>query len=305
MNRRTFLKAVGVLLGTSALLPINAATQEAASAPITGRRIKKAIMFNTVPGDLPVLERFKLVKEAGFAGIEVNSAMEQKTVLEARDATGLEIPSVCAGVLWEDRLSDPSASVRERGLQHLMTALRDAKAYGASSVLTIAGVVDKQSSYADVYERSRTELGKALPLAEKLQVRIAIENVWNQFLLSPLEAARFVDEFRSPWIGWHFDVGNVINYGWPEQWVRILNHRIVKLHIKEFSRKKRDAEGLWKGFQVDYLEGDNDWRAVMQALDEVHYRGWAIAEPPFHPPRMNPLERLKQISEKMDSIFSM
>jgi hexulose-6-phosphate isomerase len=147
-------------------------------------------------------------------------------------------------------------------------------------VLLVPAVVNKEVSYDDAYTRSQAEIRKAVPLAEELGVRIAIENVWNQFLLSPLEAARYVDEFNSPAVGWHFDVGNIINYGWPEQWVRILGKRIQKLHIKEFSRKRRDKEGLWKGFDVPLLEGDDDWPAVMKALDEVGYAGWAMTEQP-------------------------
>jgi hexulose-6-phosphate isomerase len=108
-----------------------------------------------------------------------------------------------------------------------------------------------------------------------------------------------VDEFQSPWVGWHFDVGNVINYGWPEQWVRILNKRIVTLHIKEFSRKRRDEEGLRKGFDVPLLEGDNDWPAVMKALNEVGFDGWSIAEIPG-----GDAARLKDIAERMDRIFA-
>ena len=143
--------------------------------------------------------------------------------------------------------------------------LRDGKRYGASSVLLVPAVVNKEVSYDDAYKRSQAEIRKAIPLAEELGVKIAIENVWNHFLLSPLEAARYVDEFNSPAVGWHFDVGNILNYGWPEQWIRILGPRIQKLHIKEFSRKKRDSQGLWKGFDVKLLEGDNNWPAVMKA----------------------------------------
>jgi len=145
-------------------------------------------------------------------------------------------------------------------------------------VLLVPAVVKKEVSYQDAYTRSQAEIRKAVPLAEELGVKIAVENVWNQFLLSPLEAARYVDEFNSPAVGWHFDVGNIINYGWPEQWVRILGKRIQKLHIKEFSRTRRDKEGLWKGFEVPLLEGDDDWPAVMKALDEVGYQGWAMTE---------------------------
>ena len=130
-------------------------------------------------------------------------------------------------------------------------------------------------------------------------MKIAIENVWNHFLLSPLEAARYVDEFNSPWVGWHFDVGNVITYGWPEQWIRILGKRIQKLHIKEFSREKANKEGLGKGFDVPFLKGDNNWPAVMQALDDIGYEGWGIAEQSG----ADNVEGLKKLSEEMDRIF--
>src|SRR5438067_1920883 len=131
-------------------------------------------------------------------------------------------------------------------------------------------------------------------------VKIAIENVWNHFLLSPLEAARYVDEFNSPWVGWHFDVGNVITYGWPEQWIRVLGKRIQKLHIKEFSREKANKEGLGKGFSVEFLKGDNNWPAVMKALDEIGYDGWGIAEQWG----ADSAEGLKKLSEEMDRIFA-
>ena len=157
----------------------------------------------------------------------------------------------------------------------------------------------------DAYERSQAEIRKAIPLAEELGVKIAIENVWNHFLLSPLEAARYVDEFKSDAVGWHFDVGNIIASGWPEQWIDILGKRIQKLHIKEYSRAKRDKEGLWKGFQVDYLEGDNNWPVVMKALDDIGYRGWAIAEPAFHPPQLNNPAFLQNVSEKVGKILEM
>jgi hexulose-6-phosphate isomerase len=225
-----------------------------------------------------VAEKMKMVKEAGFEGVEMNSHMDQDEVMRARDETGLVIPSVCGVHHWGKPLSHPDPKVRAEGLAALEQTLKDAKRYGASSVLLVPAVVNKEVSYDQAYERSQAEIRKAIPLAQELGVKIAIENVWNQFLLSPLEARRYVDEFNSPAVGWHFDVGNVINYGWPEQWVRILGKRIQKLHIKEFSRKKRDKEGLWKGFDVPLLEGDDDWPAVMRALDEVGWSGWAMTE---------------------------
>jgi hexulose-6-phosphate isomerase len=277
MNRRTFLRHTGSAIAVaSAGLPLLSHAQ-----PTTPTRpIKKAIMWATVGLKGSTLEKMKAIKEAGFQGVEMMSHMDQDEVLKARDEVGLIIPSVCGRDHWSKPLSDPNPKVREEGLEALKQTLRDAKRYSASSVLLVPAVVNKDISYDEAYTRSQAEIRKAVPLAEELGVKIAIENVWNQFLLSPLEAARYVDEFNSPAVGWHFDVGNVITYGWPEQWIHILGKRIQKLHIKEFSRKKRDNEGLWKGFHIDFLQGDNNWPAVMKALDDIGYNGWGITEQP-------------------------
>jgi hexulose-6-phosphate isomerase len=299
MNRREFLGAGASGLALAALAPAGiAADQDGPS--VSKRGIKKAIMWGTVGVPGSVLEKLKAVKAAGFNGAEMNSHMDQDEVLRARDETGLVIPSVCGSKHWDKPLSDPNPQVRAEGLEALRQTLRDAKRYGATSVLLVPAVVNKKVSYTEAYTRSQEEIRKAVPLAEELGVKIAIENVWNQFLLSPLEAARYVDEFNSPAVGWHFDVGNVINYGWPEQWIRILGKRIQKLHIKEFSRKKRDDQGLWKGFDVALLEGDDDWPAVMKALDDIGYHGWGIAEQGGG----DTPEGLQDLARRMDKIFA-
>jgi L-ribulose-5-phosphate 3-epimerase len=264
------------------------------------RKIRKGIMYGTIGVGKSIMEKFQAAKAAGFEGVEAMSHADQKDVLDAKEATGLEIPSVCGQHHWAKPLSDPNPANREYGLEALKQTLRDAKRYGATSVLLVPAVVNKQVSYQEAYARSQEQIRKAIPLAEELQVKIAIENVWNQFLLSPLEAARYVDEFNSPWVGWHFDIGNVINYGWPEQWARILGKRIQKLHIKEYSRKKRDKEGPYAGFNVPFLEGDNDWPSIMKALDEVGYTGWGIAEQGGG----GSPEGLKDLAERMDKIFA-
>ncbi len=300
-NRRDFLKWGGGAMAAAALMPGSLLAQDApAAAPV---RRKKAIMFGTVGGSGSLVEKFKMIKAAGFQGVEANSAMDRDEVLKARDASGLEIPSVCDSVHWAKTLTDPNPATREIGLEGLKTALEDCHAYGGSSVLLVPGTVNGQVSYADAYTRSQAEIRKAIPLAEKLGVKIAIENVWNQFLLSPLEAARYVDDFQSPAVGWHFDIGNVINYGWPEQWIRILGPRIQKLHVKEFSRKRRDNEGLWKGFAVEYGEGDNNWPAIVKALKDINYTGWEIAEPAWWPEGVDLPTRLHQVVQKMDQLL--
>jgi L-ribulose-5-phosphate 3-epimerase len=264
------------------------------------RAIKKGIMYSTIGVGKSVMDKFQAAKEAGFEGVEAMSHYDQDEVLKARDATGLKIPSVCGQHHWARPLSDANPSVREQGLEALRQTLKDAKRYGASSVLLVPAVVNEKVSYQDAYSRSQEQIRKAIPLAEELQVKIAIENVWNKFLLSPLEAARYVDEFNSPWVGWHFDIGNVINFGWPEQWVRALGKRIQKLHIKEFSRKKADKEGAGAGFNVDFGDGDNNWPAIMKALDEVGYNGWGIAEQHGG----NTPEGLRDLSTRMDKLFA-
>ncbi len=302
MNRREFLQNSGGALAMAALAPSAFAADEIKSAGAsTGKRkLRKAVMWATVAMKGSVLEKMTAVKEAGFEGAEMMSHMDQDEVLRARDATGLVIPSVCGMHHWTKPLSDPNPKVREEGLEALRQTLRDAKRYGATSVLLVPAVVNKLVSYADAYSRSQAEISKTVPLAEELGVKIAIENVWNQFLLSPLEAARYVDEFKSPAVGWHFDIGNVLNFGWPEHWIAILGKRIQKLHIKEFSRKKRDSEGLRKGFEVSLGEGDNNWPAIMKALDEIGYNGWAIAEQDGP----ESLEALKNLSQRMIRIFA-
>src|SRR5512138_1184241 len=257
MNRRDFFKTGGTALAGAALSGRLWAADETGAAPRPKRPIRKAIMWGTVGVPGSVLEKMKAVKAAGFEGVEMNSHMDQEEVLRARDATGLTIPSVCGVKHWSKPLSDPDPKVRAEGLEGLRQTLQDAARYGATSVLLVPAVVNKEVSYDEAYTRSQAEIRKAIPLAEELRVKIACENVWNHFLLSPLEAARYVDEFNSAWIGWHFDVGNILNYGWPEQWIRTLGRRILKVHLKEFSRKRRDDEGLGKGFEVKLREGDN------------------------------------------------
>ena len=298
LTRRDFVRGAGATLALASLPMLGTQLFAADNAK---RRLKKAIHLGMISGNQSIADKFKLAKETGFDGLEVSSPSDLSVdeILKARDATGLEIASVMNSAHWSSPLSDPNPEVRARGVEGLKIALHDAKKLGCTSVLLVPAVVKKEVSYADAYTRSQAEIRKVVPLAEELGVTIAIENVWNQFLLSPLEAARYVDEFNSPRVGWHFDVGNIVNYGWPEQWIRILGKRIAKVHVKEFSRSKRDKEGLWKGFEVELLAGDCDWPAVMKALDDIGYQGWLIAEISG-----GDAQRLKTIAELMDRILA-
>lgn len=271
--------------------------------------LKKGYMLGTFPsrGDYTLFEQFQMLEMAGFHGAEPDSGLNRTEVLEAMDATGLEIPSVVVSTHWRQPLSSPDADVRKAGLEGLKTALQDAHEYGANCVLLVPGIVNENVSYDEAYFRSQEEIRKAIPMAEDLGVTIAVENVWNQFLLSPMEAARYVDEFESNAVGWYMDVGNIMTFGFPDQWIKILGKRIAMIHIKEYSMEMRNSEGPGAGFRVNYLEGDNNWPAIMQALREVGYEGgYGIAEPAFRDPSIPHLQWLQEyVSERMDRIFEM
>jgi L-ribulose-5-phosphate 3-epimerase len=293
LDRRRLL-AAGAALGAAWARPARAARAR--------RDLRIALKYGMFGAGASVRERFEVARAAGFEGVEMDSPSELDLdeVLAARDATGLAIPGVVDSVHWNDTLSHPDAEVRARGSEALVRALEDCARLGGTSVLLVPAVVTREVSYDQAWERSTAELARVLPRAEELGVAIAIENVWNQFLLSPLEAARYLDQFESPAIGFHFDVGNVVTYGWPEHWVRILGRRILKLDVKEYSRARRDAEGLWKGFQVEIGEGDCGWPAVVAALDEVGYTGWATAEVPGGDAR-----RLADVAARMRRVLGL
>lgn len=296
LQRRRFLQGSAAALATWSTLSHQTATAD--EADTSSKPIKKAVKYGMVQGQMSMLEKFKLVKELGFDGIELDSpaGYSRDEVLRARDEAELPIHGVVDSVHWRDTLSHPDPAVRAKGVEGLKTALADSKAYGGTTVLLVPAVVNKEVSYADAYTRSQAEIRKVLPLAEDLGMKIALENVWNHFLLSPLETGQYIDELNSPMVGAYFDVGNIVNYGWPEHWIRTLDQRIFKLDIKEFSRKQRDEEGLWKGFQVKIGDGDCDWGSVRQALTDINYQGWATAEVPG-----GDRERLADIAQRMDS----
>src|SRR6266852_7576254 len=235
LNRREFLRRSSGALAAGALYP---AATTADETPPKKRPIKKAIMYATISYKGSVMEKFKAVKAAGFEGVEPMSHMNQDEVLKALEVTGLKAASTCCDTHWGKPLSHPDERVRREGLEGLLQALKDAKRYGATSVLLVPGRVTKDVSYEDCFKRSLAEIRKAIPLAQELGVKIAVENVWNDFITKPEQAKAFLDEINSPQVGWHFDIGNCILYGPAETWIPILGKRIVKLHIKEYSKVK-------------------------------------------------------------------
>lgn len=216
MNRRTFLKTNTLALaatGAATLIPEMAGSLTARRR--SSRAIKLAVKFGMVAGPGSVREKFSLLKELGYDGVELDapSNLDKNEVREAIESTGLPVHGVVDSVHWSKPFSHPDPAVRAEGVKALEIAIQDCRAYGGDTVLVVPAVVNKQVSYADAYERSQREIRRVLPLAKELGIRIAFENVWNKFLLSPLEAARYVDEFEHPdVVGWYFDVGVEIHH---------------------------------------------------------------------------------------------
>ncbi len=273
MNRRNFLQtsATAAALAVTAGFPPSVAA--AADDFDIGRHIYKSLKWDMVREGNTTLDKFKLLKELGYDGVELDSpgGVEKKEALEASRKTGLAIDGIVNSTHWTIRHSDPDPAVRAQALKNMETALRDTKFVGADSVLLVPGRVNaaKNESHDQVWERSIAEIRKVLPLAEELGVKILIENVGNGFCGDPALMAKYIDEIHHPLVGVHFDIGNHISAGPPAQWIRVLGQRIKKLDVKDRTKGRQSAK---------IGDGDAGWPEVRQALRELNYRGWAAAE---------------------------
>ena len=292
-TRRQFFTTAALAVAGSTL------SQNVVAAP--QRQLKKAIMLGTLSIKGTLAQKLKAAADAGYEGVEPHGGMNQQEVLDAMGSSGLKAASVCCHTHWKETLTHNDEKIREEGLQGVLTTLRDAKAYGATSILVVPGVVNEDVPYDVAWERSVTQIKKAVPLAKELGVHISIENVWNNFILSPVEAVKFLDDVGDPIVGWHFDIGNVGRFGWAEQWIKVLGKRINRIHVKEFDTKKMKDQGLYKGFDCDLTEGTNNWPAIMTALDTAGYSGWAISEQRGG----DIFNGLKKLTGAMDKIFAM
>jgi len=237
--------------------------------------IKKGLVFDMVSDKLSYADRFKLVRDSGFEVVQALTEPDQAKAEEmkrAADAANVRIDSVMNVDHWQYPLSSADPAVVEKSLAGMRTSLHNAKLWGSDVVLLVPAVVNPQTSYRDAWTRSQAQIRKLIPLAKQLKVVIAIEEVWNRFLLSPLEMTQYIGEFQSPWVQAWFDVGNVVLYGYPQDWIRTLGKRIVKVHLKDFKRK--EGGYAW----VNLGDGDVDWPAVRQAFTDIGYSGSVIAE---------------------------
>jgi hexulose-6-phosphate isomerase len=279
----------------------------------------KSINYWSFPGglegSLDVVEAMRLAKEHGFEAIELGigdsgalhlgtTEDECRAMRGKADEIGISIPSVASGLYWDRSLGDCDSAKRNRAKDDLEKMIRIASWLGAKTLLTIPGAVEvfflperPIYPYGDVLRYATEGLRAVLPTAQQFEVRLGIENVWNKFLVSPGEMAWFIDQFDSPWIGAYVDVGNMLPYGYPDQWLRHLGRRVVGIHFKDYRKGVGTADGF-----VDLLEGDVDWPEVMKAISEIGYEGPIPAEmiPGY---KHHPIVRIANTSRAMDAIL--
>jgi len=269
VGRRDVLKyAAAVAAGTA--LPASAGRGQGEAR--AGRPLK-ALQTSMLPKNLPDAQKLALAKKCGFEGLELSGPVADlkiaKQMGEQAKAAGVPIHSVVHGG-WDAPLSDPKPEVTAKGIAGMETSLRCAKACGADVVLLVPGTVTETVGYAEAWERSQKNIRRLLPLAKELKVTIAVENVWNEFLLSPVEFAQYVDQFDDPWLKAYIDVGNMILFGFAQDWVRTVGKRIVRIHLKDFRRK---------GYQwTNLLDGDVNWPQVRAALAEIGFTSYMTTE---------------------------
>ncbi len=287
----------------TAALPLSA-------APAAGFR--KGICSIIFPKGMALEEQFRRTRDAGFEGIEIplgeaipleTDRDQARRIADAARKAGVEIVSLWVSQpLSPNPLNSPDPAVRARGVEVLRRAVTLASWLECGVLLIVPGRLGTgpkfQIGYQDTWDRVSAEMKKVVPDAEKARVVLAPENVWNKFLVSPLEMRAFVDQFRSPWVGAYFDIGNIMQYGYPQDWILTLGSRIKRVHAKDYKLSTRAEQGRF----VDLLEGDVDWKDVMAALVKVGYRGFISPEYGHRP---DDPDQLRRISAALDKILAM
>lgn len=273
-TRREFLAAAWAA-GTLSALSLASFSVSGAQSGAEKRRNKKGVRTGMLPRGMSYLEGFKLARDCGFDQLEPPATFDQEEVArvkEAAVAAHMEIGSVSNSMNWKYPLTDPDPAVAKKGLEAQTAALQNAHSYGAQAILMIPGVLTPQVSYQDAWTRSRKQVEQLLPLAESLGVYIALEEVGEQgkFLLTPLEFAAYLDDFKSRWIRAYFDVGNIMPMGFPQDWIHTLGPRIVKVHLKDYDPNARKF--------VNLGDGAVDWAAVRKAFVDIGYAGTYTVE---------------------------
>ena len=259
--------------------------------------MKKGICIGSLPGT-STAERFTLAKEAGFDGVEIGTLTDDETRAQVKTLASehqLEVFSVMNSKHWACPLSHADDAVRAESRVGMQDSIQTAATLGADTVLLVPAVVNEATPYEAAYQRSQAEIRKLIPEAAEKGITIALENVWNKFLLSPMEFSDYLDEFESDTITAYFDVGNIVLYGYPQHWIRSLGQRISKVHVKGFNAN----EG-----RFTYLieECTIDWNAVLAALQDIGYDDYITAELPVDAD--DPEGRVHSISRDIDRIIA-
>lgn len=282
--------------------------------------MKKSISIWSFPFDWPLDRKLALAREAGFAGFEIDltdsgpvgmttSAEDLRAVRRAVESAGLQLSGLATGLYWGANAASADAAVRQRAEAILRRQIECAQHLGIDAVLVVPGAVGvdfvpgaEVVPYETVYRRANEFIKAALPAAQKAGVTLCIENVWNKFLLSPIEMRWFLDELRHESVGSYFDVGNALLVGYPEDWITTLGKRIRRVHFKDFRRNVATIDGF-----CDLLSGDVNWPAVMQALRKTGYNGWVAGEmiPPVPFYKHCPEVLIHNTSRAMDAIFAL
>jgi L-ribulose-5-phosphate 3-epimerase len=233
--------------------------------------VRPSLRLTTLPAWRPYEERFKLAAAAGFEGVELEAGSGPAAeIRDAAERAGVIVHSVHTLANWKYPLSSPDPAIRSLGIGATIAALEEARLLGADTVQLVPGRVQYDTSYSQAYDRSQAVIrDELLPVARQLGVILGVENVWNGFLLGPLEFVRYTDSFDSPFVRPYLDVGNVV-FGRPEDWIDIAGTRIVKLHLKDFEFDERRGRFAYRKIG----EGNVDWTAVRLALDRIGFAGW-------------------------------
>ncbi len=302
MRRRDFLGGLGMEFASGA---------DRGSTMQTAGFIK-SICSVVFPDTQPAAEYFALARNAGFHAIELRvgrdiqlsaSSDDVRKMRDTAHKSDIAISSLWVGdPLQKNPLNSPLADVRAKGVAAIRRTVELAAQLNCTAVLLYPcrlGTGPKlEVGYETTWQRVTHELKKAVPAAQKAKVVLTVENVWNKFLVSPLEMRTFVDQFHSPWLQTHFDIGNVMQFGYPQDWILTLGHRIKRVHVKDYKLSTRAEQGRF----VKLMEGDVDWKAVIAALMKVGYRGYLSPEISHDPKEP---DQLKNISRQLDQIIAM
>jgi len=278
--------------------------------------MKKSINYWSIGTGVSLEEACSLAVDAGYEAIELTvdengpvlpkeKTSNLKKILKTVKDSGLEISSLATGMLWTNSLTSADAKVRAKGKSIIKGMLESASILETDAILVVPGAVDvfflpevPRVRYQDAWNRSQEIIGELVPVAEKCGVAMALENVWNKFLLSPLEMREFIDSFQSPFVGAYVDVGNMLPYGYPDDWILTLGPRVKRVHIKDFNTTIGNANGF-----CDLLEGSVNWTEVMAALKDIHYTSYLTVE--VFPYAQHPSVRVYNSSAALDCIIRM